>query len=139
MASIEQATHDILKAHAGVTAMVADRIAPLHHAQGEARPSLTYTISGYPDAESVRSLDGPSGWDKVDMEIGIYADTLSQCLQLAQQVKSALHFWGGTISNVEIAPSLFEDESDIEQAYPPGSEKPVYVRTQTYRILYRNH
>jgi hypothetical protein len=71
------------------------------------------------------------------VELTSYADTYAEVANLTAQVRRVMHGVTWTGATVTVHPSLLDEESDIEQAIEAGTDKPVYVRTQTFRILYR--
>ncbi|MDB5297299.1 MAG: hypothetical protein JWO31_3282 [Phycisphaerales bacterium] len=133
MASVEQAIREILVASA-VNGMVAGKIRPLNAAQDEARPYVLFAMSA---VEPIDTFDGPCEWEKTSVEVTSYADTYKAVLSLCQACRAALHHYAGTAGGLDIAPCLMTEETSVETVSEPGMESPVYVRTQTYRLLNR--
>jgi hypothetical protein len=131
---IDQAIHDILAAASDVTAIVGAKIRPVDADQADAAPFVTFTVTG---GESIDTCDGPDEWEKTEFEIGCFAATQLQCVELAAAVKEALHHYEGTIAGVEVGVCLFTEQSGIERANAPGAGKPTFIRTQNYRVLHR--
>lgn len=135
MASLEQAIHDVLAANVGVAAIVGDRIRPMNMAQDEEPPFITTSITR---EETLATLsDGAADYRPASFEIGVYAPTYKIVATLSEAIRALLDLYSETVSGVEFAPIMFDEESDIEQAVPEGQEKPVYVRVQTFKTLYR--
>ena len=131
--TIEQIIHDTLAADSAVAALVGTRISPLHSTQATARPCITYEIS---TTESISTAAGPTGWYRATIELGLFADTFKAVVQLSDAVQRTLDGYSGITSGIDVAQVTLDDTSDVEQATTPGTEKPVYVRTQTFLTLY---
>jgi hypothetical protein len=136
MGQLETGIRDALLAQAGITNLVGRRIRPLVVGQGDSpRPYLTYQVTG---RTTEALLDGTViDYRKAEWEIGIYADTYGAVMDLSDLVRDRLDQLGETVSGVEFAPAQFDSETDVEQVTPDGQEKPVYLRVQTYRALYK--
>ena len=132
---------DALLADTSIAYEVGRRIRPLGVSPADARPYLTYQVTG---RESLGTLsDGPADYRKAGFEVGVFADTYADVMALSDLVRDRLDRldrldqFGQTVSGVEFAPCEFDSETDVEEAVPEGEEKPVYLRVQTYRTLYR--
>ena len=126
---------DALLAVGGITALVGSRIRPLVAGQADDLPFLVYQVT---DRETIDFLDGTlADYRHADFEVGIYAATFADIMDLGQLVRNKLDQYGGTISNVEFAPCRYAGETDIEQTAFDGEENPGYCRVQTYRALYK--
>jgi hypothetical protein len=133
--ALETGIRDALLAVGGITAKVGTRIRPVAMASDDVRPYLTYQAAG---RESLPVLAGPpADYRKADFEVGIFADTYHEVMELSNLVRDRLDQFGDTVSGVEFAPVMFDGETDIEAAVAEGQELPVYVRVQTYKVLYR--
>ncbi len=66
------------------------------------------------------------------------ADTYTACADLSAEVRRVLDGYSGTNKGTTITPLVFDDETEPERGVEPGTERPVFVRTQTYRALYRS-
>lgn len=133
---LETGIRDTLLADDDVTAKVGRRVRPLALAQDDARPYLTYHVT---DGSPVATLEQPGDDDyrNAEFEVGIFADTYADVIDLSAAVTAALDQYGGTVSGVEFAPVMFDNQTDIEQATPEGAELPVYLRVVTFRALYK--
>lgn len=135
MASVETGIRAALVGSTAITELVGTRIRPLGASPADAHPFLTYTVTS---RESLPTLaDGAADYFKAEFEIGIFADTYAEVMALSDVIRDRLDQFGETVAGVEFAPSMFDGESDVEEAVPEGSEKPVYVRVQTYRGLFK--
>jgi len=136
MAVLETHVRTRLTAAAAVAAIVGRRVRPLRLAQAEGvgpRPCLVFSVG---DDEVRMTMAGPGAHRKAELEVTSYADTHDACAALARAVKAALHGYAGTADGVKVAVAIFAGESATEEARA-GQEGPVYVRTQVYRVLYR--
>ncbi len=131
---IEPAIVAYLGADPTVAGIVGTRIRPVTEGLRESRPFLTYEVTG---DEPIMSHSGPSNFSTANVEIGIVADTYGAAANLADNIKRLLSGTQWTAANVNIIPSIMEEESDIAQGLEPGTNQNVYVKTQSYRMLYR--
>jgi hypothetical protein len=138
---IEDGIKEVLAADSVVNATVAGRIRPMLGAQLDKRPFLTYMVTGGGSNSGEGSgvaNNGASAYHKVILEVGIYGDSYTDVATLSKQVKRVLDGIAVNTTTVRIVPSVFADETDVEKAIEPGKQVPVFVRTQSYRILYRD-
>lgn len=132
--SYEVALTSILRGDEQLTALGAT-VRPLTGAQKDQRPLVTYELS---DEEAVsQTMQAQSATKRRTIEIGLLADTYAEVIELGQNVGRILPATVGTVEGVIIAWIRANGESDIEQGVEPGTDKPVFVRTQSYRTLYR--
>lgn len=132
---LETAIREALLDDDDIVDVIADRVRPLGVAPDDVRPFLTYQITGRQNNNTL--AHGPSDWRKGEFEIGIYGDTYAQVMDVSNLVREYLDDLSITIADVEMD-VLFEDETDVEEAPAEGDESPAaFVRTQTYRTLYR--
>lgn len=135
MAEVEDAIVKLLTEDASVSELAGDRVRPLTGAQGQQRPYIAYEID---DGESIVYLNGDvSEWERGSFTLANVADTYDDCAALSRATKRRLRAVHGIINGIRLAPCRFESESDIEQQPQPGTDQQVYVRTQTYRVQYR--
>jgi hypothetical protein len=132
---IEKGIRELLTGDATVGGMVGTRVRPLIGAQLDVRPFVVFNVTA---GESTATHSGPSDYQRASVELGFYADSYLQCVGLSDAAKALLDGKAMTLTTVRIAPAMLEDETDIEATNEPGKDRPVYVRTQTYRVLYRN-
>lgn len=135
--SFESGLYTVLTGTSGISALVSSRVRPIEGSQGETRPFLAYSLQDDEDASP--TYTGPSTTRRVSVDIVAVADTYEACRALAEAVRERMKLYAGTPSgsSVAIQWTRFESQTDIEQAVPPGTEKPLYVRSQTYRAMYR--
>ena len=135
--SFESGLFTLLSSTTAISNLVAARIRPIEASQGETRPFIAYTLQD--DEDVSPTFAGPSTTRRVSVDIVAVADTYEACRALAEAVRDRLKLYAGTPtgSSVSIRWTKMETQSDIEQAIPPGQEKPLYVRSQTYRAMYR--
>lgn len=133
---LETAIKDALSADAGITDAVADRVRPLGVALDDVRPYLTYQVTS---RQPITTLaDGPAAYRKAEFEVMVVADTYVGAMDLSHAVRERFADYGGIVANVELD-TLFEDETDVEEAPAEGDESPAaYVRRLTFRALYRD-
>lgn len=130
-----KAIQELLSGDATVNTMTGGRIRPLVGAQLDARPFLVFSVAG---GQGSGHMGGKTAYQQTTVEIGIYADTYLACEQLSAEARRVLDYVRATTSTCRIAPSIFDDHSDIEQQTPPGQSAAVFVRTQTYRVNYKD-
>lgn len=135
--SFESGLYTLLSGTSGISSLVSTRIRPIEASQGETRPFLAYSLQDDEDVSPTHA--GPSTTCRVSLDVVSVADTYEACRALAEAVRDRLKHYAGTPSgsSVAIRWTKMETQSDIEQATPPGQEKPLYVRSQTYRAMYR--
>lgn len=135
MADLETGIRNALLADTGIAGIVADRVRPLGMAPDDNPPYLTYEIT---DDQTDHTLaDGPCDYVKAEFEIGVFAATYDGVMTLSKLVKKKLDGFGETIDGVEFAPAMYVGQTDIEEDTPEGQEKPVYLRVQTFKCLYK--
>lgn len=117
-----------------VVAIVGDRVRPLAAAQADARPFITYQVTGRGSDQTL--ADGPCAYKRGTFELGLYADTYAEVIALADLARDRLDGLGVTAGGVELD-TEYEDETDTEEATPEGTSDPIYVRVLTFRALYR--
>lgn len=136
---IEDAIKTLLVADAAVKGYVDARVRPLALAQAEGvrkRPAIVYAVVA---SDEFDTFTAAGQHRRSTVEIASYADTFKECATLTQEVRRVLHHKTGDVvaAAVKIAVALLAEQSDIEQAVEAGTEKPVFIRTQTYRVLYK--
>ena len=132
--SLETATRALLLADTAIAALVGARLRPLNLAQNDVRPALVYELQD----EALMTFTGAARYSRASYELTIIADTYAGCAALSDETRRVLSgYAGNTDGTHRIGPSILEDEDDVEPVNLPGQERPVYTRTQTYRILHR--
>jgi hypothetical protein len=131
---IEEAIRALLLADATVAAIVGRRVRPMLAGPHDKRPYLVYST----DIETIPTYGGTSAFRRSTLTLSSIADSHEDCRELAGELRRILDGYSGTTTGVQIVPCFLQDESEVEQGVEPGTERPVYVRTQTYRVLYRS-
>lgn len=89
--------------------IVGSRIFPLTMPQGESFPCLIYQEQ---TRESNDTKSGASTFDKVAIQIDVYASTYKSAKALAEHVRTALDRYSGTLEGTTFDQVVFVDESD---------------------------
>jgi hypothetical protein len=134
--SIEVAIHDLLADSAAVAAYVGDRVQPLTVAGDDDLPYITYGVT---KEQTDAAIDGNlSDFMTATIEVGIYADTYSECAALSDVIRGEFDQYGETYAGVEFAPLWIDEERDIELIPPSGDEQArTFTRTQVWKTLFR--
>jgi hypothetical protein len=105
---IEQAIKDRLSAVAGLAALVQSRIFPTTPPENAQLPMVIYRVS---QSEPVRHLTGASSLSRHVVEADCWAINADTALQVATQVRAALHSYrGGSIQGSFLQTQLTEEE-----------------------------
>lgn len=131
---LEGAVRTLLLGNGTITGLVGDRIRPVYGAQTDKRPLLTISIT---NNQGGITHSGSTGTRKATVEIGIIADKYADADALAVASFGALNGYAGTVGDVRIAPSVYDDETDVEQVTPPGQSRPEYLKTIQFRVRYQ--
>lgn len=123
---------ELLKANAGVAAVVTDRVWPNARPQGKPYPSITVTrISGGPEYAD----DGEAGLMISRVQISSWALTYSDAKELAQLISSALSpghdVIQGTITFIYI---MLDSEQDLHEYGANNAEYPHQI-AQDYQVM----
>ena len=85
--TIEQDVHAALAGHAGLTALVGDRIYPVVLPEGVSYPAVRYQrIGGGP----LQHTGGDSGLENARIQIDVWAKRYAQAKDTAEQVRAAI-------------------------------------------------
>lgn len=135
--SFESGLVTVLTGTAGISALVSSRVRPIEGVQGETRPFIAYSLQD--EEDPAPTFAGPSTTRRVSFDVICVADTYEACRNLSEQVRDRLKLYAGSPSGASVAIrwTKLETQTDVEQATAPGTEKPIYVRSQTYRAMYR--
>lgn len=106
--SIETALYTQLSSHAGLSALVDNRIYPVLAPQNVALPFVAYfKVSN----QREYTHQGYAGLSKVRMQISCYGDDYSDVKAVAIQVTAAMEVWPAAVTAVQ---AVFQDnETDI--------------------------
>lgn len=119
---------------AGVNTAIGGRVYPIDAFQKEpTRPLIVYDVEA---SESLDCHDGPSAFTRSNVQLTIIADTYADCAGISVKLRTLLSAKKYT-GSADVITSHFDDESDIEQPREAGTDRLVYVRTQTYRTMRR--
>jgi Protein of unknown function (DUF3168) len=131
---IEQGINEALSGASAVIALAADRIGPLIGTQAATQPRIAYQVT---KDQGIGTYTGPSGYSEATVEIDSIGDTYKQCSQLSEAIKAIFDQKALTAGPARISFGKLTDETDVEQGLIEGTEIPVYIRTQTFELLYR--
>ena len=107
---IESAIVAILRAHAGVGAIAADRIYLMESIQGA---DATFCIVSSVGGDADQSHDGPTGTKYRTIQVSCISSDIGTAKLLAAQVKAALHGYRGVVAGVTIFYADAGNEVDI--------------------------
>ena len=110
-------------------------VRPLDMGPADDRPYFAYQITDEIDPSPTHS--GPSSLTVVTYDVLTICDTYADASDQSELVRSALKNYSGTSHGTAVLWTRYQARSDIEQATPEGKEKPVYVRSQTFKAMYR--
>lgn len=119
--SMETELKTYLRAHAGLVALVGQRIYPYGKAPQEvAKPYCVFSKKGN---KRVRSHQGYSGLSEVAIEVNCYAETGLQAEAVMEQVTEAVESWPGVNQRAQSAKQddeqdlTFEDEAELHHRW----------------------
>lgn len=133
MAEIEAAIHTRLTGFAGLSALVAARVYPMHLQQPPTLPALTYQRIG-------GRREGALGVDVAvyqRMQIDIWAETYAAAKAVAKQVRLALQRWSDNAADPRVLDCTLERDTDLPvdlTAINSGSGE--FRVSQDYVVLY---
>lgn len=107
MASLEESLVAILSGHAGLTALISDRISPSPLPEGSTLPAITYQLIS---RVAQHTQDEEPGLFASRMQVDVWGATALSALETAQQVYDALERYKGTVNGVRIDAMLSDDE-----------------------------
>jgi hypothetical protein len=116
---IEEALFSYLSGHAGLTALVANRIYPLVMPQGTTLPAVTFSkVSG----PRVHAMQQDAGLAYPRFQVSCWGATYKQAKEVAGQVRAALQDFKGTMGGpggVVVSGVFIQDENDL---YEPNTQ-----------------
>ena len=129
--------YDYLTNYAGLTALVSTRIYPQRVPTGKALPTLSYTFEGRtPEYDQ----DGSDGAQTVTVEFNCNAATLSEAVDISNQLYSALDIQlteiGPLGNKVYLSSARLLTEYDNADLFD-GSEDGARIVTMTYELRYK--
>ena len=99
MASLEESLVDILTGHAGLSALISDRVEPAPLAQGSSLPAITYTRVS---TMAVHAHSGNVGLKRTRMQFDVWASSAASASAVVAQLEDALQHYRGTVAGVRI-------------------------------------
>lgn len=125
---IEEALQGYLEGHAGVSALVSNRVYPSMLRQNSTLPAVTYTrISGEHDYVH----RGPIGRARPRFQIDAWGSTYANVKSVAEQVKLAMMAFIGTFSGVVVQDTKARGEIDL---FEPDTR--IYRVSATYEVTH---
>ena len=99
---------DRLLADSAITAIVGQRIFPVHVDQDAELPAIMVTIT---DIETRPTKTAASLDDFVDLDLTVYAKSAKQCFDVAELIRTSLDNFSGTLGSTTIQSFRFESLS----------------------------
>lgn len=96
---------DRLLADSAITAIVGQRIFPVHVDQDAELPAIMVTIT---DMETRPTKTAASLDDFVDLDLTVYAKSAKQCFDVAELIRARLDNFSGTLGSTTIQSFRFE-------------------------------
>lgn len=117
MALLEEALVSALKAHAGLEALVVERIFPVMVPQGTTLPAVSYRrVSG----PRIHAMVADPGLASPRIQVDAWGATYASAKAVAAQVIDCLQRWSGTVETVSVQDTYFQGDQDI---YDPDTER----------------
>jgi len=127
--SVRDAVYSRLSTHAGLTALTSTRIYTQQVPQNPTYPCVFYEVTGM---ERISAVNGDSGTLDTEIRTISMASTLSDCQDVADQVRAALQRWSGTEATVTIIDTFINSEAD----YYDDDEQISHIE-QTFSIAHK--
>ncbi|MGB9780621.1 DUF3168 domain-containing protein [Caldanaerobacter sp.] len=106
---LEQAIYGYVSTHAGVTALVGNRIYPLLLPQNPTYPAIVYSrVSRIYE----KDLSG-TVWNQSRIQFSCYAKKYSEAKAVAEQLRSAFRDYRGKIGDIDIMVADVTNEIDL--------------------------
>lgn len=129
---IEEALVAHLFAQSGLTALISDRLYPNEVPQSAAYPAVTYQdISDI----KVHTLTGQDSLEQPIKQFTAYASTKAQAKAVANQIKTALQDFQGTMSGIQVQYIQLQSEFANRYTTADGTVK-VYTHDLEFQIYY---
>lgn len=113
MASLEESVVDILTGHAGLAALVSDRIGPAPKPQGSALPAISYSRVS---TVAVHTHSGGVGLKRSRLQFDVWAASAASASAVVGQLEAALEHYRGSVAGVRIDAAL--SVMDLERYSP---------------------
>jgi len=126
---IEDAIYSKMSGFAGLSALVGNRIYPMHLPQKPTYPCVAYRrVSSKP----VNLLSNDSDIMTAVFDIASFSKSADSCYSVADQIRLCLQRWQGTESGIIIMDSML---INIDQDYEPDLE--IYESSLSFEITFR--
>ena len=139
--TIESAINTGLTAHfvadsnlSALTVPVYPHVAP----QGSVYPFVIYTIINSSVDKALDPASAQLTLTSIDIELGVYADSVSTRSLLMTSIKSKLHGFRGALGteNLDIRESFLQSLSTFSEADLTGSDEQIYRASMSFNIFY---
>lgn len=104
-ATLDEGLFDYLTSHAGLSALIGTRIHPDYFSEDEDLPAIAYSLE---DDRSMHTQLGPSALRQAIYRFDIWADTVSEVMAVARQMRAALDGYRGSFKNIPIVGAFFD-------------------------------
>lgn len=129
----EQATYKVLVASSGVTNIVSHRIYGGGLAPEDADPPyITYQVVG--DADRQPNIKGATGVVAKRVQVNCVSASYTQCTQIADKARVALHCYYGTGGAETVHGIFMENEIDVQVPRVEGSDTYIFIKVQDYVV-----
>lgn len=129
MAHLSLGLKTLLRAHAGLTALVAQRI---YRGEQPQKSSAPYVVFRQIDDDPVATMAGNRALTRTPVAVESVAATDAQALLVAAQVKAAMSSYMGSPGGVEIQSILRSGQTDEGL----DEDTRLYTIEQTYTVWY---
>ena len=109
--SFESGLVSYLKAHAGLNALIGQRVYPLHLPQGAGVPAVVYQKVS--PRRRVRSHTGRSGLVQARYQLSAWGQTYKEALDVGAQLFAALDEYAGAMGTETVEHSRVDNEVDM--------------------------
>ncbi len=127
--AIEDALYTRLSGHAGLSALVGDRIYPVKLPQSPVYPAIIYESRG---GDRLHNMGVDAGIRRPIFQIACFAATYDAATNVGEQVIAALSRFRGTVGGIVIQEILMIDEPDDFWS----DEPPVWQRVLEFEVSY---
>lgn len=118
-----------LKATAALTALVGTRIYPNGAPQGSLPAVFYLTV----DDIKLYTHDGISAQESPNIQFTVYADTVNQAAAVAEQIRTALHGYTGTLSGITV--QIIRLINELPSSYEMETKR-VYTHDLEFEVVY---
>lgn len=132
MADLEEALTTYLLAQSGLTSLISRKLYPEEMPQGTVLPAVTHI--GISDIK-LHTLTGQLKIERPVLQYTAYAYTKAEAKAVAEQLKTALSDYQGTLSGVVIQKIELQNEITNMETSSDGTVK-VYTKDLEFEITY---